>query len=94
MKKTLIASLFAMMCAPVFAGEASLVVPDIKAISLDSYNLLMIGLVVSVIGVIFGLIEFFKVKKIESKIAELLSGDSEIDVYALLNVLKKKFGNE
>lgn len=38
--------------------------------------------------------QMFKVKKIESKIAELLSGDSEIDVYALLNVLKKKFGNE
>ena len=74
MKKTLIASLFAMMCAPVFAGEASLVVPDIKTISMDSYNLLMIGLAVSVVGVIFGLIEFFKVKKIEvhAAMAEVL----------------------
>ena len=65
MKKTLIASLFAMMCAPTFAGESSLVVPNIKDISVDSYNLLMIGLAVSIVGVIFGLIEFFKVKKVE-----------------------------
>ncbi len=48
-----------------FAGEASLVVPNIKAASVDSYNLLMIGLVVSVIGVIFGLIEFFRVKRVQ-----------------------------
>ena len=63
--KSLFASMLAMLCAPAFAGEASLVVPDIKSISLDSYNLLMIGLVVSVVGVIFGLIEFLKVKKVE-----------------------------
>ena len=63
--KSLFASMLAMLCAPAFAGEASLVVPDIKSISVDSYNLLMIGLVVSVIGVIFGLIEFLKVKKVE-----------------------------
>ena len=60
------ASIFAMiLAAPAFAGEASLVVPNIKAESLDSYNLLVIGLIVSVVGVIFGLIEFLKVKKVE-----------------------------
>lgn len=64
MKKTLIASLFALMCTPVFAGEASLVVPDIKSISQDSYSLLVWGLIISVLGVIFGLIEFCKVKKV------------------------------
>ena len=50
---------------PTFASEADLVVPNIKATSLDSYNLLIIGLIVSVIGVIFGFIEFLKVKRID-----------------------------
>ena len=65
MKKTLIAFLFAMISMPVFAGEASLVVPDIKAFSPDSYNLLFWGLIVSIAGVIFGLIEFSRVKKVQ-----------------------------
>lgn len=53
------------LTAPAFAGEASLVVPNIKAENPFSYNLLVVGLIVSVIGVIFGLIEFLKVKKVE-----------------------------
>ena len=65
MKKTWIAFLFAMISMPVFAGEASLVVPDIKAFSPDSYNLLFWGLIVSIAGVIFGLIEFSRVKKVQ-----------------------------
>ena len=63
--KSLFASLLTMICAPAFAGEASLVVPNIKAASIDSYNLLVIGLIVSVVGVIFGLIEFLRVKKVD-----------------------------
>ena len=62
--KSLFASLLMLICAPSFAGEASLVVPNIKEASIDSYNLLVIGLIVSVIGVIFGLIEFLRVKKV------------------------------
>ena len=60
-------SMFALLLGtiPTFASEADLVVPNIKATSLDSYNLLIIGLIVSVIGVIFGFIEFLKVKKID-----------------------------
>ena len=50
---------------PTFASEADLVVPNIKATSSDSYNLLIIGLVVSVIGMIFGFIEYLKIKKID-----------------------------
>lgn len=49
---------------PTFASEADLVVPNIKSISLTSYNLLLAGIVVSVIGVIFGFIEFLRVKKL------------------------------
>ncbi|MBO5738405.1 sodium-translocating pyrophosphatase [bacterium] len=91
MKKTLIASLFAMMCAPTFAGEASLVVPNIKDISLDSYNLLMIGLIVSVVGVIFGLIEFFKVKKVEVHAAMAEVGNTIFETCKTYLIQQGKF---
>lgn len=51
--------------SPAFAGEADLVVPSIKDISLDSYNLLIIGMVISVIGLIFGFVEFLRIKKLD-----------------------------
>jgi hypothetical protein len=41
---------------PAIAGEADLVVPSIKDASLDSYKLLIIGLVISVVGLAFGFI--------------------------------------
>ena len=91
MKKTLIASLFAMMCAPSFAGEASLVVPNIKDISVDSYNLLMIGLVVSIVGVIFGLIEFFKVKRVEVHAAMAEVGNTIFETCKTYLVQQGKF---
>ena len=50
---------------PALAGEADLVVPSIKDASLDSYNLLLIGLVISVVGLVFGFIEFLKIKKMD-----------------------------
>ncbi len=53
-----------MTTLPTLASEADLVVPDFKSISIDSYNLLIVGLIVSIIGVIFGFIEFLRVKKI------------------------------
>ena len=64
--KSLFSFLSAMiLSAPAFAGEASLIVPDIKAENPQSYLLLMIGLCVSVLGVIFGLWMFRNVKKIQ-----------------------------
>ena len=42
---------------PVFASEASLVVPDFKT-DCFNYHLLLVGIGVAVIGAIFGLIEF------------------------------------
>ena len=66
MKKTLL-TLLALLCTsiPAFASEADLLVPDIKATSQDSFNLLIIGLIVSVIGIIFGFLEYLKIKKID-----------------------------
>ena len=91
MKKTLLASLFSMLCAPSFAGEASLVVPNIKDISVDSYNLLMIGLAVSIVGVIFGLIEFFKVKKVEVHAAMAEVGNTIFETCKTYLIQQGKF---
>ncbi len=69
MLKKLFAPLFAMFamifagCNSAFAGEADLVVPNIAS-NPESYNYLLIGLVISVVGVIFGFIEFLKIKKL------------------------------
>ncbi len=62
------AALFAaLFCTvtPALASEADLVVPSIKDASLSSYNLLLIGIAISVIGLIFGFIEFMRIKKLE-----------------------------
>lgn len=53
-----------MTSVPTLASEADLVVPDIKSVNIDSYNLLIIGILVSAVGVIFGFAEFLKVKHI------------------------------
>ncbi len=61
-------ALFAVMIfglSPVFASEADLVVPSIQSISPSNYTLLLIGLGISVIGLIFGLVEFLKIKKLD-----------------------------
>ena len=59
--------------SPTFAGEADLVVPNIQAISSDSFNLLLIGMVISVVGCIFGFVEFLRIKKLQvhSAMAEI-----------------------
>jgi K(+)-stimulated pyrophosphate-energized sodium pump len=62
---TALCSLF-FVASPVFANEAALVVPDIHSISPSSFNLLLIGLGVSVVGLIFGFVEFLKVRKIKA----------------------------
>ena len=63
-----LSAVFTMMLigvAPAFASEADLVVPSIKSVYPFGYKLLLIGIVISVIGLIFGLIEFLKIKKID-----------------------------
>ncbi len=65
--KTLLAALTALFIGvcPAIAGEADLIVPSIKSISPHSYNLLLIGMVISFIGLIFGFIEFLRIKKLD-----------------------------
>ncbi len=56
---------FAAGVSPVMASEADLVVPSIRNLSPDSYTLLLIGLGISVLGLIFGLIMFNGIKKLD-----------------------------
>ena len=65
--KMISALISAFICsyAPAFAGEADLIVPDIRSLSLDNYNLLLIGIGISVFGLVFGLVEFLRIKKLE-----------------------------
>lgn len=64
---SLMALLFIMAVgvSPALASEADLVVPSIKTINPHSYMLLLIGLGISVIGLVFGLVEFLKIRKLD-----------------------------
>ncbi len=64
---SLMALLFMMAVgvSPALASEADLVVPSIKAINPHSYMLLLVGLGISVIGLVFGLVEFLKIRKLD-----------------------------
>ena len=66
-KTNLLASIVSMLLvsAPAMASEADLVVPEIAKHYPLGHNLLLIGIAVSVLGLIFGLIAFAQVKKIE-----------------------------
>ena len=61
-------AMFAVMflgISPALASEADLVVPSIRQISPSSYTLLVVGICISVIGLVFGLIEFLKIRKLD-----------------------------
>jgi K(+)-stimulated pyrophosphate-energized sodium pump len=65
--KTIMAALLSLfVAAPSFANEAALVVPSIKDANVTFYNFLLIGIAVSVVGLIFGFIEFLKVRSIKA----------------------------
>ena len=86
-------SIFAFLMAslPTLASEADLVVPNIKSTSVDSYNLLLIGLAVSVVGVIFGFVEFLKVKKISVHEAMAQVGNTIFETCKTYLVQQGKF---
>ena len=58
-------TMFAVGVSPALASEADLVVPNIKQVCSYGHDLLLIGLGISVIGLIFGLVEFLKIKKLD-----------------------------
>jgi K(+)-stimulated pyrophosphate-energized sodium pump len=62
-----------MLISPAFASEADLVVPSIKSANPDFFNYLLIGICIAFIGLVFGFIEFFRIKKLDvhSRMAEV-----------------------
>lgn len=67
-------SMFALLLASnsALAGEANLVVPNLAS-DPNSFNLLLVGIAISVLGLVFGLVEFIKVKnyKVHKSMAEI-----------------------
>lgn len=65
MKKNIILGtlLFLLSSVTAFASEADLKIPDLSA---DQNNMLLIGIAVCVIGLLFGIIQFIKVKKLKA----------------------------
>ena len=61
---SIVATLFVGI-SPVLASEADLVVPSIKNTNPDFFNYLLIGIGISIIGLIFGFIEFARIKKMD-----------------------------
>ncbi len=60
---SLMAVLFAVGISPALASEADLVVPNIKDLSSNGYTLLLAGIGVAVLGLLFGLWMFARVRK-------------------------------
>lgn len=91
--KKVVMALFSLVIAasPSFASEASLVVPNIHSISPSSFNLLLIGLGVSVIGLIFGFIEFLKVKSIKAHKSMLDVGNTIFETCKTYLIQQGKF---
>ncbi len=63
--KRLFAVFAALLMSPAFASEADLVVPGIRDASPTSFNLLLTGIAISFIGLVFGFIEFLRIKKLD-----------------------------
>ena len=90
--KSLFGVLAAMiLSAPVFAGEASLVVPNILSESKDSYDLLIKGLIVSVCGVLWGIWAYTRVKKVEVHEAMASVGNTIFETCKTYLVQQGKF---
>ena len=77
--------------SPSLAGEADLVVPNIQQISPESFNLLLIGMVISVIGCVFGFIEFLRIKKLQVHTAMAEIGNTIFETCKTYLVQQGKF---
>ncbi len=91
--KALAAMLTALLfgITPTLAGEADLVVPNIQQISPDSFNLLLIGMVISLIGCIFGFIEFLRIKKLQVHTAMAEIGNTIFETCKTYLIQQGKF---
>ena len=91
LKKVFLSLMAMIISAPCFAGEASLVVPNIKSESELSYNLLVAGIIVSVLGVLWGLWAYTRVKKVEVHEAMAQVGNTIFETCKTYLVQQGKF---
>ncbi len=76
---------------PTLAGEADLIVPNIQQLSPDSFNLLLVGMVISLIGCIFGFIEFLRIKKLQVHTAMAEIGNTIFETCKTYLIQQGKF---
>ena len=91
--KTMAALFAALFCAvsPAFASEADLVVPSIKDANPDFFNYLLIGIAISVIGLVFGFIEFLRIKKLDVHTAMAEVGNTIFETCKTYLIQQGKF---
>ena len=94
--KNFVFAMFAMLSTlffttmPALAGEADLVVPSFAAHQ-DSYNLLVAGIVISALGIIIGIIQYFNVKNIKAHKSMLMVGNLIFETCKTYLVQQGKF---
>ncbi len=86
--KIIAVAMILFMGVPAFAGEANLVVPKIEG---DNFNYLLIGIVVSVLGLIWGLIAYNQVKKVKAHKAMTDIGNTIFETCKTYLVQQGKF---
>ncbi len=83
-------SAFALSVAPTFASEADLVVPSFSAHQ-TSYNLLLAGILISALGIVIGIIQYFNVKRIKAHQSMLAVGNLIFETCKTYLVQQGKF---
>lgn len=92
-RMSMFSALLTLFCvaSPAFASEASLNVPNIQSIDPHSFNLLLIGMGVSVIGLVFGFVEFLKIKSIKAHTSMTDVGDTIFETCKTYLIQQGKF---
>ncbi len=87
-KITALFSVLILMSIPAFAGEANLKVPSIQG---ENFNLLIIGIVVSALGLVWGLIAYNQVKGVKAHKSMINIGNTIFETCKTYLVQQGKF---
>ena len=66
-KQGFVSSVLLALAAPLFAGESDLILPDLRSVSfmgIDGHSLLLGGIVICIMGLVFGLVQFVGLKNL------------------------------
>ncbi len=88
LKTVLILTALFLTSIPSYAGEANLVVPSFKG---TEFNLLLVGIIVSVLGLIWGLIAFGQIKAIKAHKSMLEIGNTIFETCKTYLIQQGKF---